>query len=538
MTATPRTTHDSAADLVRAYASGSMSRRTLMRRLTALGVTAPLAAAIAANPGIVTAQSTPAAEAPTGELTVVLPRSLESLDPHGAVAVEESTAVVLSMVLDTLVTRDPETGDLIPSLATSWEATSETSWQFNLREGVTFHDGSEFTSEDVKASLERVLELEGPLAPLWALVDTVEAPDPLTVVINTTEPMGTAPVNASLLFIGPAAGIYEEGFWNEPVGLGPFTFVSWVPDSELIAEANPDYWNGSPTVQRVVIRDIPEPAARITALETGEIDFTYAIAPDQLPALQENESLTIDSTPSYAYYFNWFNGQREPFTDVRVRQAMWHALDVEAMATELMQGVGQVAQAPIPSTVFGFAAQTPYEYDPERAMALLEEAGYPDGFDTTIQWNPDSGPQDRALVQTMISYWDAIGVRVENLEKERGLWLEDLVALNWDMNFQTNTVRTGDGDFTLRRLYTTEANRNGYGNPELDEVLVASAATTDQAEREQLLGEACRIIWEEAVGIFPFDLIENYVYQAGIEGFIPTPSAIPEFETVRVPADE
>src|SRR5690606_9595555 len=130
--------------LIRAYASGSMSRRTLTRRLTALGLTAPLAAAIAANPGIVAAQSTPAAGAPTGELTVVLPRSLESLDPHGAVAVEESTAVVLSMVLDTLVTRDPETGDLIPSLATSWEATSETSWQFNLREGVTFHDGSEF----------------------------------------------------------------------------------------------------------------------------------------------------------------------------------------------------------------------------------------------------------------------------------------------------------------------------------------------------------------------------------------------------------
>lgn len=538
MTSTPRTTQDSAADLIRKFADGSMSRRDLVRRLTALGVTAPLAGAIAATPGNVAAQATPSAEAPTGELTVVLPRSLESLDPHGAVAVEESTAVILSMVLDTLIDRDPETGDLVPALATAWEATTETSWTFTLREGVTYHDGSDFTSADVKASLERVLELEGPLAPLWALVDTIEAPDPLTVVINTTEPMGTVPVNATLLFIGPADRIAEEGFWNEPVGMGPFKFVSWVPDSELVAEAFTDYWDGSPTVQRVVIRDIPEPSARITALETGEIDFTYAIAPDQLPALQENANLTINSTPSYAYYFNWFNGQREPFTDARVRQAMWYALDVEAMATELMQGVGQVAQAPIPSTVFGFAPQTPYAYDPEKAMALLEEAGYPDGFETTIQWNPDSGPQDRALIQTMISYWDVIGVKVENLEKERGLWLEDLVALNWDMNFQTNTVRTGDADFTLRRLYTTEANRNGYSNPDLDEVLVASAATTDQEEREQLLGEACRIIWDEAVGIFPFDLIENYVYRAGIEGFIPTPSAIPEFKTVRVPAEE
>jgi len=533
-----RSSQDSVASLIRGYMSGSVSRRTLLRRLSALGIGAPLATMIAARPYVVAAQATPSDLEPAGELTIVLPRSLESLDPHGAHSVEEATAVVLSMVLDTLIKRDPGTGDLIPGLATSWEATSDTAWQFTLREGVTFHDGSEFTSEDVKASLERVLELEGPLAPLWGTVDTVEAPDPLTVVINTTEPTGTVPVNATLLFIGPAAGIAADGFWNEPIGLGPFRFVSWVPDSELVVEANEEYWGGSPGLQNVIIRDIPETASRITALETGEIQFTYGVSADQLPALQENPDLTIDSTPSYAYYFNWFNAQREPFTDARVRRAMWHALDVETMASELLAGVGQPAQAPIPSTVFGFAAQTPYEYDPERAMALLEEAGYPDGFETSLQWNPDSGPQDRELVQAMISYWDAIGVTVENLEKERGIWLEDLVALNWDMNFQTNTVRTGDADFTLRRLYISSANRNGYSNEELDEILLASAATGDQDERERLLGEACRIIWEEAVGIFPFELIENYVYRTGIEGFVPAPSAIPEFATVRVPESE
>lgn len=533
-----RSSQDTVATLVRGYMHGSVSRRTLLRRLSALGIGAPLATMIATRPHMAAAQATPSDVTPAGELTIVLPRSLESLDPHGAHSVEEATAVVLSMVLDTLVKRDPESGDLVPGLATSWEPTSETSWQFTLREGVTFHDGSEFTSEDVKASLERVLELEGPLAPLWGTVDTVEAPDPLTVIINTTEPTGTVPVNATLLFIGPAAGIAESGFWNEPVGMGPFQFVSWVPDSELVVEASDGYWGGSPALQRVIIRDVPETAARITALETGEIQFTYGVSADQLPALQENDDLTIDSTPSYAYYFNWFNGQREPFTDVRVRQAMWHALDIETMAGELLAGVGQPAQAPIPSTVFGFAAQAPYEYDPERAMALLEEAGFPDGFETTLQWNPDSGPQDRELVQAMISYWDAIGVTVENLEKERGLWLEDLVALNWDMNFQTNTVRTGDADFTLRRLYVSEANRNGYGNEELDDILISSAATGDQEERERLLAEACRIIWEEAVGIFPFELVENYVYRAGIEGFIPAPSAIPEFTTVSVPASE
>lgn len=534
MTPETRSSRATVAELVDGYTAGTLSRRSLLEGLMALGLTAPLATMIAARPEIVRAQATPAGEAPSGELTIVLPRSLESLDPHGAHSVEEATAVVLSMVLDTLVARDPDSGELLPSLATEWEAIDDRTWQFTLREGVMLHDGSEFTSEDVKASLERVLELEGPLAPLWALVESVEAPDPLTVVITSSEPVGTVPVSSTLLFIGPAAGISEDGFWNAPVGMGPFRFVSWTADSELVVEANPDYWGGSPGLERVIVRDIPEPAARVTALETGEIQFTYGLSADQLPGLQENADLVIDSTPTFAYYFNWFNAQREPFTDARVRQAMCYALDVDTMVSELMTGIGQRAQAPIPSTVFGFAPQTPYEYDPERAIALLTEAGFPDGFETTLQWNPDSGPQDRELVQSMIFYWDAIGVTVENLEKERGLWLEDLVALNWDMNFQTNTVRTGDADFTLRRLYTTTANRNGYSNPELDEVLVGAAATGDPAEREALYAEACRIIWDEAVGIFPFELIENYVHRVGVEGFVPAPSAIPEFETVTV----
>jgi peptide/nickel transport system substrate-binding protein len=284
----------------------------------------------------------------------------------------------------------------------------------------------------------------------------------------------------------------------------------------------------------VVIRDIPETAARVTALVTGEIDFTYGLAADQLPALEEDPNLIIDSTRSFVYYFNWFNSSREPFTDARVRQAMAYALDVDLMVTELMSGIGVRAQAPIPSTVFGYEAQTPYGYDPERAKSLLAEAGYPDGFDTSVIWNPGSGPQDREIILTMIAYWDAIGVRVENLEMERGVWLENLLDLNWDMDFQTNTVRTGDADFSLRRLYVSEANRMGYANEELDRILVDAASATDQEERERLYAEACQIIWDDAVGIFPFELVENYVYRSGIEGFVPAPNAVPEFHTVRV----
>ena len=515
--------------LLRRYQTGAISRRQLLQAAAALGAGASAFSAVP-RPRGAAAQST----TPSGDLTIVLPRSLVALDPHGPQSVEEATAVVSNHILGTLVRRDPATGELQPSLATSWEPTDETTWTFTLREGVTFHDGSDFTSADVKASLERVIALEGPLAPLWAPVTSVEAPDPLTVLIKTDQPLGTVPVSASLLFIAPAALMTDEAFFNSPVGTGPFTFVSWQPDAELQMTANAEHWGGAPGIENLIVRDIPETSARVTALETGEIDFTYALPADQLPALQENPDLTIDSVSSYAYYFIWFNNSREPFTDPRVRRAMAHALDVDTMVETLLPGVAVRAQAPIPSTVFGYAPQEPYAYDPELAKSLLTEAGFPDGFETSMIWNPGSGPQDRELALALISYWDAIGVRVENLEQERAQWLENLLALNWDIDFQTNTVRTGDADFTLRRLYTSTANRMGYANADLDKILLDAAAASDPAQREALYAQACQIIWSDAVGIFPFELLENYIHSNTLQGFVPVPSAVPTFTSVTL----
>jgi peptide/nickel transport system substrate-binding protein len=509
---------------------GSLSRRRFLQAATALGLSVPLATTLEQG-GALALQDE---GTPSGELTIVLQRVLVSLDPHGAQSVEEPTAVIASHIFDTLLGRDFETGELLPRLATAWEPVDERTWEFTLRGDVTWQDGSPFTSEDVKFSLERVLELEGPLAPLWALVESIETPDDLTVQITTTDPQGTVPVSATLFFITPAALTNEPGFFDNPVGIGPYRFESWARDAQIVLVASDTHWDGAPGVETLTFREIPEVAARVTALETGEIDFTYGLPADQLPALRENEDLVIDSTPSYAYYFNWFNSSREPFTDVRVRQAMAHALDLDTLAQDLLQDVGARAQAPIPPTIFGFAPQTPYDYDPERAQSLLEEAGLADGFDTHVIWVPGSGPQDRELILSMISYWAAIGVNVESREMEQAAWLEALLALDWDMDFQTNTVRTGDADFTLRRLYTSTANRNGYANPELDEILIGAAAAPDPAEREELYAEACRIIWDDAVGIFPFDLLANYIYNERISGFEGPPNTIPVFSDVTV----
>jgi peptide/nickel transport system substrate-binding protein len=443
--------------------------------------------------------------------------------------VDGITHTAMQHVLDTLVGRDAASGNLTPRLATSWEAPDATTWVFKIRPGVKFHDGTDLTGNDVKVSLERIIAQKGPVAPLFGLVDTIDLPDPMTLRLKTKQPVGTIPANATLLTVGPAAGINTDGFWSKPIGTGPFKYVSWRADADLRIEANDQYWAGPPASKAIVFKYIPEVAARMTALETGEIDFTWRVPGDQLDVLEKNADLKVETTPSHEYYFIWMNGSREPFTDKRIRQAMFYAIDAESMAKDLLEGVGQHATAPIPPTVFGYAKQTPYNYDVAKAKALLAEAGKPNGFETSFIWYSGAGPQDREIGQALIAYWAAIGVKVKSDEQERATWLDNLIKLNWDMDFQTNAVTTGDADFTLGRLYHSRANRNGYKNPDLDKLLDDAAAASDQNKRKDLYAQAQKIIWDDAVGIFPFDLLATFAYRKTVEGFVPTPSAFLSF---------
>jgi peptide/nickel transport system substrate-binding protein len=504
---------------------------------------ATAAPAVAASP--VSTGSTPATpaqptaaarRAPTGELKVAIPAEIISLDPHGAAAagIISSTGAGRQF-LDSLVVRDPASGEIKPSLASAWQTPNDTTWVFTLRPNVKFHDGTALTSADVKASIERVVAQKGTLAPLWADLSTIETPDPTMVRIQTKQPNGTLLGNATTLLIGPADRMNAPGFWDKPVGTGPFKFVSWKQGSDFLLEANVDYWDGPPGVKSLVLRDIPEEVARVTALETGEIQFTRGVSPDQLPSLQGNSDLRVESVPSWIYLLGWMNSGRAPFTDKRVRQAMWYALDLDTIIKDLLQGAASHGQAPVPATVFGFAAQTPYAYDPARAQQLLADVGMPNGFETSISWADGSaGPQGREIIQAMISYWAKVGVRVQNAETERAQWAKDLVDLNWDMTFLTNTVLTGDADYTLRRLYTSSANRTGYKNPDLDKLLDQAASLVDQNKRKDVYAQANKTIWDDAVGIFPADLLETYVYRKNLSGVTVYPDQSPRFHGVIV----
>jgi len=324
----------------------------------------------------------------------------------------------------------------------------------------------------------------------------------------------------------------KRDFWQHPVGTGPFEVRTFAPGQNMEFSANPLYWDGPPKIAILRFRYYPEIVSRITALETGEIDLTWNIPPDQIKEVADDHDLIYRTAESLEYYFDWFNSARKPFDDVRVRQAMWLALDIPKIVKYLFGDMAAVASGPIPRTAFGAALMPAYAYDPDKARRLLSEAGYPRGFATTMQWNHQCCSNIQVLASTMISYWSKIGVRVTPLEKPRAQWQNDFLTLNWDMNLQTNAVLTGDADYALGRLYPCKAGHNGYCNPQLDRLLASAAMTNDLDVRRDLYRQASQIIWDDAVGIFPMDLRVNAAWRKQVRGFAPPADQLPRFYAV------
>lgn len=467
------------------------------------------------------------------EMKVANDNGIISLDPYGPTHGEPATILAATQIYDTLVKK--EGTSFVPSLATKWDQSDENTWIFTLRDDVKFHDGTNLTAKDVKYSLEQLVNRkESPLTVLWAQLDSVEAENDTTLTIKTKTPLGNMLYNLTLLFITPAEQADKKDFFRKPIGSGAFKVENFQPEQELTLKGNNDYWNTAPKLDTLKIVNIPENAARMTAIETGEIDATWTIPADLINELKQNEQITIIDTESYYYYFNWFNSSEKPFNDVRVRQAMWYALDTKAIVNDLYGDTAEVMKAPIPSSVFGFTEQIPYVYNPQKAKKLLKEAGYPNGFETAIMWSKGSGPQILELQKAMASYWAKVGVKIKEDQLEKAEWIDKLVALDWQMNLQTNVVITGDADYTLGRLYISEANRNGYKNKKLDELLIKAKQSTDENEREKLYDQVNKIIWDEAVGIFPLQLKQIYAVRSNVKGLDPSPSGAPSFHNVSI----
>jgi peptide/nickel transport system substrate-binding protein len=466
-------------------------------------------------------------------LTACFAQPITDLDPLSAnTTVDEPALMARRLIFDTLVHRQGDT--FAPALAKSWTRPDPETWVFTLRDDVTFHDGTKLTARDVVASVNRAITTTTNLSPLWTSVKSAEASGDTGVTIKTDGPLGTMLVNLTLLFIPPGDKLKDPSFFRKPVGSGPYRVDSFTPSSKLSLVRADSYWGTAAKNAAISVPYIPETSTAITSLLTGDVDALWPVPPDQVQDVTGKDGIKVDRVASYVYYFNWFNCGRKPFTDARVRQAMWHAVDIAGIVKDLYGESATVMESPIPSAVFGSAPQQPYAYDPDKAHQLLEQAGLAGGFQTSLMWFASSGPLIGQLAQSLISGWSKVGIKVAPQQIEKATWLDRLNKLDWDMDLQTNTVTTGDADFTLGRLYTSKANRLGYHNPDLDTLLAKARASSDQDERKTLYAQACATIWNDAVGIFPATMATAYAQRTSLQGFTPVPSNQPDLSTVTV----
>jgi len=415
------------------------------------------------------------------------------------------------LVTELLTDHQWETGELLPWLAKSWEASEDaTTWTIHLQEGVKFHDGTPFDAAAVKYNLERLLEV-GLARGSFDMIESIEVADEYTVVIHTTP---FAPF-MHLLTYAPAGMISPtqaeklgwDNYYTHPIGTGPYKFVEHVRGDHSLLVANEDYWHGRPYIDRIIAKPIPDTGARIAALEAGDIDVALNVPPIEVPRLEANPDIDIlRAVPARTMYVG-INNQWGPFRDKRVRQALNYAVDKEAIVNSIFLGEAEISTAPYTRLAFGYTRQEPYEYDPEKAKQLLAEAGYPNGFEVTLTYGPGRYLMDTEVVEAVASYLEEIGLEVfiEPLEwaafgQERKKPVEEnrlqLYFIGWG-------CVTLDADHALKPFRPDQwppksTSPMFYSNDRVLELFWEARSTTDEVKRLACYKEINEILWEEA----------------------------------------
>ncbi|HLR45663.1 MAG TPA: ABC transporter substrate-binding protein, partial [Deinococcales bacterium] len=363
------------------------------------------------------------------EIRVALPAEGDTLDPtHMSLTTSFSVA---TNIYSGLVRYEPGTIDLMPDLAESWETSEDgLTWTFHLRDDVHWHKGyGKLTAQDVVDSFEYMRDPDS--SSRWAselgVIDEISAPDDTTVVFTLHRPSAAflhtvSAFRQGLILNMQALEDFGDEYGRNPVGTGAYTFENWVPGVEVELKANPDFYLGEPEVETATFVVIPDENVRMMALQRGEVDIALGLQnPEIYAQLLEVEGINSGEVTSSTVHGIGFNTRMEPFDDVRVRRALLHALDREAIAEVIWGGLAEPAYSDLAPPYLGHNPDVPrYEYDPELARELLAEAGYPDGFKTTLYWLSTHSTE---LLGTVRAMWSSIGVEAEVKMVDGGAWI-------------------------------------------------------------------------------------------------------------------
>ena len=450
-----------------------------------------------------------------GDLIIAELSDAKSLDPHGSNDVQSSN--VQSNIYETLIVRD-KNGELAPGLAESWTQVDDLTWEFKLRTGVNFHDGEAFNAEAVKKNFDRILdpEVASPRAFLYEMVSEVKVIDETTVQFVMEYPF--SPLLAHLTHNGGGiispksidadyAAITDDVkagsvISTNPVGTGPFVFDSWTPDSELKLVKNENYWGTPANIDSVTFKVVPESATRVAEIQSGNAHIIGTVEPVQVANVNASGVATVDEALSSSLTYIGFNTQKEPFNNPLVRQAISKAIDRQTLVDSIYEGYGIPAIGPLSADIFGYTDDLNYvEYNIEEAKALLGEAGYADGFSTTI-WTNDNPA--RVNVATVLQQsLKELGIVVEIGVMEFGTYLDKTAAGEHDMFILGWSNATGDADYGLYALFHSSqhgepGNRSFYTNEKVDELLEAGRREADLTAREGIYKEAMQLLTDDA----------------------------------------
>lgn len=464
-----------------------------------------LAATLALAAGIASAQQS---------ITLGMQLEPPNLDPTGgaAAAIDE---VVYANIFEGL-TRYQADGSVAPALAESWEISDDgTVYTFRLRDGVTFHDGTEFTAEDVKFTLDRARAEDSTNAQkaLFAGIADVSVVDPTTVQVTLSAPNGGFLTN---LAWGDAVIVAPESIEQAataPVGTGPFRFARWVQGDRIEIERNPDYWGDAPALDSATFKFISDPTAAFAAMMAGDVDaFPVFPAPENLMQFEADPRFKVIVGSTEGETILAMNNASPALSDKRVREAIAHAIDRQEIIDGAMFGFG----TPIGTH---FAPHHPdyvdltdlSAHDPERSRALLAEAGYGEGLTLSLKLPPPS--YARRGGEIIAAQLREVGIETEIENLEWAQWLEQVFrGKDFDLTIISHTEPM-DINIYARPDYYFQ-----YDNPDFQEVMAELDIATDPAERSALLKQAQEIIAKDYVNAYLFQLAKTGVANAKIEG--------------------
>ncbi len=429
-----------------------------------------------------------------------------------------------------------ENQQLGPGLAVSWKPINDTTWEFKLRQGVKFHDGTPFTADDVLFTFERAPNVEASPSSfaLYTKGKTLKKIDDYTIHIMTEKPYPLMPNDVSTIYIiskkhgqGAKTGDYNSG--KATIGTGKFKFAEWVPGDRLVLEKNSAYWGEKAQFDRVVFKPIKSDPARVAALLAGDVDMIDVVPTADLPRLKENPNVVLSQGVSNRVIYLHLDqfrdespfitgtGDKNPLKDQRVRKAISKAINRPAIVELVMEGVALPAGQLLPEGFFGVSPTIkPEKYDPEGAKQLLAEAGYPNGFGLTLHGPNDRYINDAKICQAIGQMLARVGIdtKVETMSKSVFFSKASQGGPDKTPAFSFILVGwgsgTGEASSPLKSLLHTydkerglgASNRGRYSNAEMDKLVQQALATVDDAKREKLLQQATEIAIED-LGIIP-----------------------------------